>query len=287
MSDDVGQDADRWSWRRGRMDIARGAIGPRRGQGSVGVSQSSVHDYTPKDYKRLRGTVANDLLDRARTGGPAIEGPFVAPITGDETQALNQYRQNEFDPGGVGAAADTQLKATLGDPNANPFLKAMIDAAIRPITQNAQIKELQDRAQFTGTGQKIQGSTAFQENRNNAIRDTQSQVADVATRLAFEERKNQLEAVSLATTRLQEQREGIAALALPRLIAQFGIDAGNKELQRRFQIMEQAIQTMAQVSQPTLASKSTSFSTGGGFLGGGASQTTAPADTNEAPTIKA
>ncbi len=277
MSDEIVHGAREWEFRGGRRAVDRRAVGQRRAQGgsagNFSQSSSKVKDYTPREYKALRGTVVSALQNRFRTGGPAIDGPFVAPITGDEQQALEQYRANEFDPNGVGAAADAQLKATLGDPNSNPFLKAMIDAAIRPVTQNAQLQELRDRANFTQSGQKIQGSSAFQENRNNAIRDTEQQVADIGTRLAFAERQNQLEAVNLANSRLAEQREGITALALPRLIAQYGIDAGNKELQRRIGVMEEALNLMVQITQPNLAGTSKSlafgFSGQGGMMGGG------------------
>lgn len=284
MADDIQHEADGWirgGRTRGRLEIARGAVGPRHfsAQSSQGNSRSRQIDLAPKEYKKQRGFVADTLRDYVTGGGPKVEGPFTAAITPGETSALEQFRQNAFDPGGVGAAADAQLKATLGDPNSNPFLQAMIDAAQRPLIQSAQLQELRDRANFTGTGQKIQASTAFQENRNNAIRDTEQQVADVATRLAYEERQNQLQAATLANSRLSEQREGIAALALPRMIEQFGIDAGNKELQRRFQAMEQALTVLANLTQPSMSTRSFGWNVagGGGIGGAGGGDTTVTA----------
>lgn len=271
MPDEIGLGAREWRFRRGRDTVRH--RGPRAFYG--GESNSSSHsasrDFTPKEYKQQRGFIVNQLRSQIAGDVPGITGPFAASITPDEQAALSAFRANEFDPGGVGAAADAQLKATLGSTDENPYLKQAIDAATRPILQNAQLQELRDRANFTASGQKIQGSTAFQENRNNAIRDTEAQIAGVGAQLAWEERKNQLAAVTLANSRLADQREGISALALPRLIEQYGIDKGNEELQRRFQMMEQALMTLSGLTSPTLGNISTSWSqsTQGGAMGGG------------------
>lgn len=231
--------------------------------GGTTKSKSSTKDLAPKEYKQQRGFVASELERRIKGEVNPIEGPFVAPITGAEQGALNAFQANAYGPGGLASAADSQLQATLGDPNANPFLKAMIDAAIRPVLQNAQLKELRDRAAFTGTGQKIQGSSAFAEDRMRSVRDTEQTVADIGVQLAFNERQNQLQAVSLANQRLAEQREGITTLALPRLIEQLGIDKANAEIQRRFQIIEQSLQFLGGLTSPALGSFSTSTSSQG------------------------
>lgn len=223
-----------------------------------GSSESKTKDLTPKEYKKQRGFISSELRSRIAGDVPQITGPFVAPLSAGEAAGLNAFQQNAFGAGGLGAAADKQIAATLGDPNANPFLQAMYEAAIRPLLENAQLQELRDRAQFTGTGQKIQGSSAFAEDRMRSVRDTERTIADVGVQLAYQERQNQLQAVNLANARLQEQREGIATLALPRLIEQFGIDKANAELQRRYQIMDEALQQLAALTTPTLGTFSTS-----------------------------
>lgn len=242
-------------------------MGSVSGQG--GESSSSTKDLAPEQYKKQRGFVADTLHSRITGDVPQITGPFVAPLSAGETEGLNAFQQNAFGAGGLGAAADKQLAATLGDPNANPFLQAMYQTAIRPLLENAQLQELRDRAQFTGTGQKIQGSSAFAEDRARSVRDTERTIADVGVQLAYQERQNQLQAVNLANSRLAEQRDGIATLALPRLIEQFGIDKANAELQRRYQVMEQALSQLAALTTPSLGSFSSSTYGGGSLSLGG------------------
>jgi hypothetical protein len=121
---------------------------------------------------------------------------------------------------------------------------------------------------FTGAGQKIQSSSAFTEDRTNAISETERNVGDVASQIAFQtyqqERQNQMQALQLANLRFAEQRQGIATLALPRLIEQLGIDKGNEELQRRFAVMEDALKNLAGLTTPTIGYNSSSQSSGGG-----------------------
>lgn len=187
----------------------------------------------------------------------------MAPVTQDETNALGELNANVFGADGLGAAADTQLRDTLQG-KTNPFLPQAIDAAITPILRNAELQELRDRALYTGAGQKIQGSTAFTEDRARSIADTERNVGDVAAQISYDayvqERQNQLQAVSLANQRFAEQREGIAALALPRLIEQLGIDRGNEEMLRRFQIIEQTLQYMGELTAPRIAGTSHGYS---------------------------
>lgn len=245
--------------------------------GGFGFSQSKskdkARDLTPREFVAQRGFVADELRDRAAGNVRGIEGPFAAPLQGPELRAFEDFNANAFGQAGLGAAADAQLRATLGDPQANPFLQEVINAAVRPLIQNEQLNELRSRANFTGSGQKIQSSSAFVEDRNRSLRDTERQIADVGAQIAFQERQNQLAAVSLANDRLAEQREGIAQLALPRLIEQFGIDKGNEELARRFQVIEAALTNLASLTTPTPVtlreSDSASFQTSGGFKGGG------------------
>lgn len=231
----------------------------------AGGNQSSSRsvDLTPQEYKTQRNLVARELRSRAKGDVNEITGPFVAPITGQEQEALGAFNSSAFGSNGLGAAADQQLIDTLQG-KTNPFLPQAIDAAISPILRNAELQELRDRALYTGAGQKIQGSTAFTEDRARSIADTERNVGDVASQLAFQayqqERANQMQAVSLTNARFAEQREGIATLALPRLIEQLGIDKGNAEMARRFAVIENALQTLAGLTQPTLGS----FSSGGG-----------------------
>lgn len=230
--------------------------------GGTSKSSSSTRDYTPKQYKHERGFIRDELKDRVSGNVNGIEGPFAAPITAAEQDALSAFQQGMYGPEGLGAQSDASIANLMNGDAENPFLKGTIDAAIRPVLQDAQLKELRDRAAFTGTGQKIQGSTAFAEDRNRAVRDTEQTVANTAAQIAFQDyaqrRQVQVQAVNLANLRLSEQKEGIAAFALPRLIEQYGIDKGNEEMQRRFQVIEQALSQLAGLSTPNLGTNSKS-----------------------------
>lgn len=235
--------------------------------GNSSKSSSKSIDLTPKEYKKQRKLVSNELVGRIGGEVAGLEGPFVAGLTRSEQEALGQFQQNAFGEGGLGAAADQQLLDTLTG-KTNPFVPQAIDAAITPILRNAQLQELRDRALFTGAGQKIQGSSSFTEDRARSIADTERNVGDVASQVAFQayqqERQNQIQAVSLANARFAEQREGIATLALPRLIEQLGIDRGNEEMLRRFSVIENALAMLAQLTSPTVGTKSSASSSGGG-----------------------
>lgn len=243
--------------------------------GSDSESRSTAVDLTPGKYKKQRGLVADELESRILGNVRGIEGPFVAQLTPEELSALGSFKANAFDPGGVGAAVDKQLTDTLTGVS-NPFMAQAIDAAINPILKNAKLQELRDRALFTGAGQKIQSSSAFTEDRANSIAETERNVGDVASQIAFQtyqqERQNQMQAIQLANLRFAEQREGIATLALPRLIEQLGIDKGNAELQRRFAVIESALELMAKLTSPTIGYNSSSTSSSGqaaASVGGG------------------
>lgn len=230
--------------------------------GGGGKSKSKTKDLAPREYKQQRGFVADQLRDRVSGNVNQIAGPFVAPITDDEKDALAVFKQGLNGPGGLGSQIDSSLSGLLNGGQDNPFLQDTINAAVRPILQNAQLQELRDRASFTGAGQKIQGSGAFVEDRNRAVRDTEQTIADTSAQIAFQDfaqrRQVQLEAVNLANLRLSEQKEGISAFALPRLIEQFGIDKANEELQRRFQTVERSLELLAQLTTPSLGSFSKS-----------------------------
>lgn len=241
----------------------------------IGTSSSKPKDLTPREFKSQRGLVSSELAGRAQGGGPTIDGPFAAPVTGAEQFGLDQLQQGVFGVGGIGQAQDDFLRNAIAGGEDNPFLQDTINAATRPIIENAQLRELQDRALFTGAGQKIQGSSAFTEDRTRSLRDTERAVGDIASQIAFQDferrTRQQFEATELATARFQEQRETIATLALPRLVEQFGLDKANEEMARRITAMENALTELGNLSAPTIGNKSKSaqFNTSGGFSGGG------------------
>jgi hypothetical protein len=244
------------------------------GGGAFAESDSNARDKTPKEFKAQRGFVTDTLVDRINTGGPGIDGPFAAPVTDAEQRGLNTLQNETFGAGGLGALQDDFLRNAIGGGQQNPFLQETIDAATRPIVENAQLRELQDRALFTGAGQKIQASSAFTEDRTRSLRDTERAIGDISSQISFQdfERRTReaIESVTLANNRLAEQRETITALALPRLVEQFGLDGANEEMRRMFTVMENALTELGNLTAPTLGTDSDSVqASASGSYGGG------------------
>jgi len=232
--------------------------------GGGAKSSSRPKDLTPKEFRLKRGFVADNLVNRAEGGGPENNGPFASPVTRAEQFGLDSLQEGVFGASGLGADQDAAIRNALSGGQENPFLQDTINAATRPIIENAQLRELQDRNLFTGAGQKIQSSSAFTEDRARSLNDTQRQAFDVASQIAFQDyerrTRQQIEAVTLANNRFAEQRESIAALALPRLVEQYGLDGANAEINRRFTAMENALTELGNLTSPTVGNKSDSFS---------------------------
>ncbi len=245
--------------------------------GGGGSSASSKpKDLTPEEFVAKRGLVADTLSNTIQGGGPQITGPFAAPVSGAEQFGLDKLQAGVFREGGLGAAQDDFLRGALSGGQQNPFLQETIDAATRSFTENAQLEELRDRAMFTSGGQKLQGSSAFTEDRLRDMRDKQSQVADTASQIAFQDHalraQQQIEAAALVNARFSEMRESISTLALPRLVEQFGLDKANEEMERRIAAIESATAALGNLSSPQgqigQVSNSSSFNFGVGGLGG-------------------
>lgn len=232
--------------------------------GGFSESKSKPKDLTPREFKAQRGFIADLLNQRAQGNVGTIEGPFAAPITAAEQAGLNSLNESVFGASGLGAANDAFLKDALAGGQQNPFLQETINAATRPILEDAALQELRDRAQFNLSGQKIQGSSAFAEDRQRSLRDTERTVGDVASQISYQDfarrTQAQLEASALSNARFQEQRDAITTLALPRLIEQYGIDGANQEMARRMASIEQAIGMLSQLTTPTPVQESSSLS---------------------------
>jgi len=245
--------------------------------GSLGISgsSSSPRDVTPRIFKDERGFVIEQLKDRIQTGGPQITGPFAVDIGDAEQRGLDVLEQNTFGKGGLANAQEGAIRSALAGGEQNPFLDEAITAATRPLIEGAELQELQDRAFFTGAGQLIQGSSAFTAQRRRGLNDLQRNIGDVSSSLAFADvirrTEQRLEAVNLANSIFSNQRETITALALPRLIEQFGLEEANEELRRRFTVTENALTELGNFTAPTIATDTNSFAfnTSGGGGGGG------------------
>ncbi|MHC4295499.1 MAG: hypothetical protein ACYSTL_07925, partial [Planctomycetota bacterium] len=115
----------------------------------------------------------------------SFDGPFTAGLNPLENRGLAQFNQNVFGTDGLGAQQDAFLSGALNTGERNPFLDQVKEAAIRPILQNAELEDLRDRAFFTQGGQKLQGSSAFVEDRGRDIRESERQIGDISAQLEF------------------------------------------------------------------------------------------------------
>ncbi len=271
--------------------------------GTESSQTSGPVDVTPPAFKALQQPVADILKNLfggqlgfagGSFGGVQDPARFSAPLAGQESQLLTQLG-GLFQGGGATGQAQSFLQSVLSgqglDPASNPFLQATIQSAQRPLIEQFQditLPRLQ--SDFTAAGQRIQpeGSSAFDRSAALATRGLTNALGDIATTLSGQnfqqERNRQTQAVTqasqLQTADVQNTIAGLQAVALPRLIEQFGIDRGLEEFNRRIQTVLAAIQlaqglplqTIAQESSATSVTKPNIVGTLGGiaFGAGGA-----------------
>lgn len=228
-------------------------------------------DMTPPELSGLRSPFADALkaLLGTSTGGglsgiPAPTGPLAAPMGAGETAALSTLTQD--DP--LQAQRRALLSSTMqgnflpGQPGANPFLQASIEAAQRPTLQG--LEDTLSRVlpgRFTQAGQFVnpQGSSPFDFAAARATGDVAREVGDIATRMSFgsheAERGRQQETIQLGQQEVQTMVTNLQAQALPRLIEDMGIERGQKIFQERLQALLQALGVITQTPLQTVASQ--------------------------------
>lgn len=251
--------------------------------GSSSKSTSSPTDVTPPELQALRtpfAVAANRLLGTSTGGGlsgiPYPSGPLVAPMAPGEQQALTQLSSNNP----MQAATQDYLTKALGgnflpgQPGANPFLSASIDAASRPILQGLTdllTRELPGR--FTQAGHFVnpRGSSPFDFAAARATGDVANALSDIGTKMAFQtqeaERGRQQEAVGLSQQQVQTMLTNLQAQALPRLISDLGIERGQDVFKARIQALLQALGVVTNAPlQTALTSSSSKSSQTGGII---------------------
>lgn len=254
----------------------------------MGSKQTAeTKDLTPYEYRALRPFVAGQAQDWVTTGGPAYEGAFAAPITAAETEMLGDIRSQALVPTAGETAAGTMRLGTLQGryltPESNPALDAYIQAAVRPIRSAYLDENMAAKALFSRAGQRIQESSPFSrlqirsnEAYLNAIKDATAQIVAPAYEA---ERGRQMEASTQEREQAQmafDRAQGaLEAQALPRLIEQYGIDAGREEFARRTALLAEILGLTANLTMPTPATESES--TGWGMGMGGSMNIQAPA----------
>lgn len=283
-------------------------------------SSTTPQDFTPGVFQRLQQPFAEALQNVFQNGFPTPEGPYSAPITGQEkaltgkiagtpTSAPTAVRFLDQTLNGTGQVNPLANNPYANSKNpfgstSNPFLEAMIKSAQRPTMQG--LEETLSRAlpgRFTQAGHfsQPQGSSAFDRAAAIATRGAADASADIATNLtgaAFEsERGRSAEFINAERNRRLQQdvasagveteqtaqglqaaelRQGITsaeisnmtqklqAVALPRLIDQYGLDKGLELFQSQMDAMLAALGVAAGVTRPVIASSGESKSSGGG-----------------------
>ncbi len=237
--------------------------------GSEQTQTSSPTETTPEAFKALQGPIADVLkllfggmggAQAGAAGGGAFTGvgdtsQFVSPITGNEQMLVDRI-SSLLGGGGINEEAKGLLSQTLSgkflDPASNPFLQATIEAAQRPLLE--QFRDVTDpglRGAFTAADQRVQGegSSAFARARAIESRGLFSALGDISTNIAGQnfqqERARQVQAITqsgpLSAQEINSTIQGLQAVALPRLIEQFGIDRGLEEFNRRIDTVLKAI----------------------------------------------
>ncbi len=251
---------------------------------SKSKSSSDPVDLTPQAFKDLQGPFADVLRQligggdsgTAQGGVPIAEGPFTAPIGGGEQTLLDQLlAQAGGTPTGT---SQTLLSDTAqGDfLKSNPFLQAQIEAAQRPGLQG--LEELLTRVlpgRFTQAGQFTQpeGTSAFDRAAAIATRGVAQASADIASQLAFAgfeaERGRQQEAAialpQVTETEVNTLISNLQAQALPRLIEQFGLEAGTAAFNEQINALLQVLAITQGATQPTIGQESKGKSSSFGF----------------------
>ena len=242
-------------------------------------SSSKPVDVVPPEFQALRAPVAGALegligTGLAQGGGtPSGESIFTAPNTSLESQLVSQLGQgNPLLGAAQGLIGDT-ISGKFLDPQSNPFLLDTIRAAQRSTIEGFQDVALpRFQRGFAAAGQNVGpgGSSAFDRAAAIATRGLTTTLGDIATNIANQnfqaERGRQTQAISqvseLSTAEVNNTVEKLKASALPRLIAQLGINRGVEEFNRRIDILLQALGVAQQLPLVQTAQQATASSSG-------------------------
>lgn len=224
-------------------------------------------DITPNQYKDLRTNYSDlfksifggdqNALNTSLGAIPDYQGSYTAGMTGQEQSLIDQLFGNGLRGQTEGLLGDTMSGKYLS-PDSNPYLKQTADAALGDLKyqwENYMMPQL--RSQFTGAGQTLGagtfGSSPFDRATALASNEFNRQSADMLTSIYGQnyqqERDRQMGAVPLQQQNTQELINTLQAVALPRLIEQYGIDQGVTEFRNRLNTLMQALGMGGQLSQ--------------------------------------
>lgn len=246
---------------------------------------SSSFDLTPEQYAALRDPISSFLTSFTGNnpfnpqggsfGGGGASGDWaqygadnLAAGETDNEKLIRSLLMGDATGNDRQPYLNDVISGKYTDPNSNPFLNDYIKAAQRSTLEG--LTETLDRtlpSRFTQAGQFVQpqGSSAFDRAAAIATRGAANAIGDIATNIGYnayaKERDLQQSAVPLSQQEVQTTISNLQAQALPRLIQQYGIDAGLKEFQNRMSSVLDALKIAAGLSAPTVGNESqgTSF----------------------------
>lgn len=240
----------------------------------INFTDKSLQGLSPDlaaSLKQLLGSFANQNTNAGNplTGSTAVPQ---AGMTGQEQSLLGTIG-SQVGPGTASAGYTRDVlagKYLPGQPGANPFFDAAVQAAQRPTLQG--LEETLTRSlpgRFTANGQFIQpntgdqgGSSAFDRAAAIATRGAADAVGNIATNMGntqFQnERQNQNVAAGLDQAQVDQTIKGLQASALPRLIQQNGLDQGLALFQQQTSNLLDILKTIGAVQAPVLGTQTVS-----------------------------
>ena len=250
-------------------------------------TRTTVDDYTPSEYVRLRGITESTLRDIIESGGgERYSGPFVAPLTPTEEEQLLLLNELQLPSDNLLAAEGLIGDVIGGDyltPDSNPFLRSYVSAAQEQVREAYDADNEARRAMFARAGHRLPESSPFAMAQVEASGEFAEALSDIATQVysgaydAERERQGQYIELqqSLDAQRWQIAVQNLEAQALPRMIDQMGIDRALEEFYRRQELLAQALGIAGQLSAPTLGytTRGSGDSAGWGIGSGGGGPT--------------
>lgn len=202
---------------------------------STGLERFGLGQVTQQAFGQSGQQNAANMFLGQQLGGQMNPYAGAIGLGAPEQQGLNAIQQTAFGPQSVlQDRSNQQLLSLVNGGGANPYTQQLMDAAVRPITDNFSDQALQQRGLYTGAGQQIQGmgsspfaqaSARLSGNVANAIGDT---TAQLGANLFGQQQQAQLQALGMAQQQpglqLNQQLAATQALGLPRENQQLGLN---------------------------------------------------------------
>lgn len=256
---------------------------------SQSTSSSTPVDLTPKAFKALRPETAAAMSEYLKkTQDPSIamgeaqdfaefgQEHLTAPITANEQSLIDMLMGDQTARTGYNYL-DKVIGGDFlpGAEGSNPFLQAAIEAAQRPTFEALErtlgrtlpsYATLAGHSVAPGAGDVNDlGSTPFARLAGQFSVDAAREAGDIASKMSFQgyesERGRQQEAVQLRQQEIGKTMEVLEAVALPRLLQQYGIEKGLEVYDKITNASIEALKIAANMTAATPTQKSESQST--------------------------